>query len=129
MFLEDFYADLKAITLVDTFSGGHVYPMVARKDVGDQFITFTPIYGGTKEVHFGGDLGLTKQTMQVDIYSRSFGVNQLVSEAIADRYNGFSGELNSQTNVSMSQVIEFRNIIDAKDSTIHRHSITIQFTF
>jgi len=124
--IEDFVADLKAIPLVASFTGGRVFPMVSRKGYGKQFITFTPI-SVSQPLQFSS-LGLTTQTIQVDIYSDGFGANHEVAKVVRARYHGFNGVLNTQT-IAMAEVVGERDFIDSVDDTLYRHSMDIQFTF
>ncbi len=126
--VQDFYADLKAITAVSTFAGSKVYPLVGRANQED-FIVYTPINGGIPEAFYAGDLGLTDQTIQVDVYSRSFSTNQTVIESIITRFNGLSGVINSNTVVGKATVSDKRESLDNSDSTLYRSSIDINFKY
>ncbi len=130
MFQEDFYLDLRSIPEVASFTGGRVFPGVAPKDfTGDQFITFNAVFGGMPELQFGGSKGLTSQTMQIDIYSTDYGVNNTVAQYIKDHYHGFTGTLNANTFVTHTRVTDHRNTLDSVNPRFHRSMLTIQFTY
>ena len=127
-FTQDFYADLSAITAVSSFAGTRIYPLVGRGDQND-FIVYTPVLGGHPETYYAGDLGLTDETIRVDIYSRSFATNQTVLDAIISHFNGLSGVINASTNVGKASVSGKREMIDSSDSTLYRSSIDINFKY
>ncbi len=126
--IKDFFVELKAITEVSSFAGARVYPLVARSGQED-FIVYTPVTGGIPELLHAGDKGITSQTIQVDIYSRSFATNQTVADSIVDYFNGLSGVINSNTIVSMASVTSKRDGIDPEDSLLNRCSIDINFKY
>ena len=126
--IKDFYTELKNISAVNSFAGTRVYPLLARPGQED-FIVYTPITGGFPETYYSGDLGLSDQMIQVDVYSRSFSTNQTVIEAIISYFNGLSGVINTNTIVGRAFVSDKREVIDSSDSTLYKSSIDINFKY
>jgi hypothetical protein len=126
--IKDFYADLAAIPEVSSFAGSRIYPLLARPGTED-FIVYTPVSGGFEETYYAGDLGMSEIMIQVDVYSRRFSTNQTVIEAIIDYFNGFTGVLNTNSNVGRSYVSAKREDMDDSDSTLYRTSIDVTITY
>jgi len=126
--IKDFYAELSSIAEVSSFADSRIYPLLARPGVED-FIVYTPVSGGFAETYYSGDLGMSEQVIQVDVYSRSFATNQTVIEAIINYFNGLKGEINTNTNVGRAYVAAKREDLDPSDSTLYRSSIDINFLY
>lgn len=126
--VQDFYAELSAIATVSSFAGTRIYPLLARANQND-FIVYTPITGGIPEALYAGDLGLTEQTIQVDVYSRTFAENQTVIEAIITYFNGLTGVINSNTIIGKAMASAKREMMDTSDSTLYRSSVDITFLY
>ena len=104
-----------------------VFPVLAKPDV-EKVIVYTP-RGGERETYFTGSFGKAVLRIQIDIYSKSFIGNQTVYDAMVNKFNGFSGELNNSTIVHRAIVTNHSELLDSNDSELFRTSFDVELTY
>lgn len=117
----DFIADLVAITEV----GMIVHPVVIPSGSSFPAISYQ-FRDGDREPFYVGSFGLASYTVQLDIYSHNYLMNQTIYDAIIAKYNGFTGLLNSNTQVQRISVNSTLNAVDGEDSSLFRTIVELQ---
>ena len=129
-FHRDFAADLAAIPDVVSTVSDRVYPLIVQSDAELPAIAFT-IQDGTTTTFYVNSFGLTTYSIQVDIFSRDYGVNQIIVESIMSRYNGKILSIGSSSNPTLIQralIENSLNFIDPEDPGIFRSTVEILIT-
>lgn len=127
-FREDFIAELRSISEVQTNIGERTFPLVDR---GHELPSIVyNMRGETRDSFTEGSFGLRETFVQIDIYHNSYGDLNTIRDAILMHFNGFIGYLNSSaddggTFVSSTSIINTRELVDQQDDTVYRAIIEI----
>ena len=122
--VEDFVAEVRAVTEVSTRVGLRIYPVV---DAGQELPSMVYNWRGlSRDSYTIGSFGLRDSFVQLDIYSADYAEVNTLRNAILERFNNFAGQLNSNTTVSSCKVINTREELDNTNRAVFRAIIEIQ---
>ena len=121
--VSDFVAELAAVPAVNTAVGNRIHPVV---DVGQTTPSIVyNIRGAIPEAYVQGSYGLRETFIQLDVYSSSYLQLDTLRDAIITHFNGFTGQFNSNTQVSSCRAITSRELRDGQNNEVYR--LVIEF--
>ena len=114
----DFVAELAAITEVSTAVGASIHPVVDTGQALPSIVFNTR--GGAREAYVKDSFGLRETFIQLDIYSETYAQLDSLRNAVISHFNGFTGQFNSNTQISSCQFVTARELRDGQNDRVYR---------
>lgn len=123
--IQDFIAELNSIDSLTSWS----ISMLSASSKDTNTLVIKPI-GGTPKVLYGGHTGISKLTLEVDLYSETYSKIEDITQNLTDKFNGYSGLLNNNSEIQGITVSSVRaNLLNAGDLKTNRTTLLFKLIF
>ena len=121
----DFRHDLLQISAISNLVGTRVYPLVGN---GHELPSIVyNISGNYQQPTYSGSSRPTRTEIQLDCYTANYADVDVIRQAIATRYTGFTGTIgpSNETRIAWSSLTRAEELVDNSDGEAYRLLIEI----